>query len=575
MGRRSQRLAWVLACFVPLAACTDRPIQITGRVLGHDGRPLPHAEVSLLGRPPVEVVVGDDGRFSLQVDRPGGQAITFTGIHHTSDVYPLLVEPPGPVEIEVLLGTGPTPEAPRQASVIGEFNRYSRDEGAVPMLRLADGTFTATLDVPSGRLAYQILLGGEAGEIVEGTQADEYARRDPRFLEYVSVVRAPAGRATIVFDPRRLPPAGLEAKVDFKDRRGGAARLLALDREGWRLAKRHRDEREAFRRSGGRDEEFRYDPTSDRQALLRLAEADPHPVIRQYGLILCFLGGRDAVADPALGRRLMEEVAPDSPAWSLLRHWRHPHYPFELAAGMTGDPEAADRYARSVADRHPDRRIREGFLFYLLQQASEHGRTDEARQLYDRLAADSPDGSLKDEATLDYAPDRNVMIGKTIPDFSVPSVDDPAHFISRDAIKGKFVLIDFWGTWCGSCIAEMEQLHRIHKKYLDRNFAILSIAYDKKIEDVRRFRAKEWPMPWLNGFAQRTDGDDNPTTAAFEVFEYPTHILVDPAGTVLATRYQLYDEELETTLDRFLPGPSGARPGAPADPPPAAPGGGD
>lgn len=67
--------------------------------------------------------------------------------------------------------------------------------------------------------------------------------------------------------------------------------------------------------------------------------------------------------------------------------------------------------------------------------------------------------------------------GNKIPVFSLP--DQDGRMISTNRFKGKFLLIDFWASWCFPCRKEAPNLVALHKKYKDRNFDILQVSFDE------------------------------------------------------------------------------------------------
>lgn len=79
------------------------------------------------------------------------------------------------------------------------------------------------------------------------------------------------------------------------------------------------------------------------------------------------------------------------------------------------------------------------------------------------------------------------------PEFSVVSLDGKR--LSLEGLRGKTVLIDFWGTWCPPCRAATPDLVRLAKKFADREFVIVGISSDKSAQIVTDYAAKN-AMPW-------------------------------------------------------------------------------
>jgi thiol-disulfide isomerase/thioredoxin len=99
-------------------------------------------------------------------------------------------------------------------------------------------------------------------------------------------------------------------------------------------------------------------------------------------------------------------------------------------------------------------------------------------------------------------------------------------------LKGKVVLVDFWATDCGPCVAEMPEIKAVYEKFHEKGFEIVGISLDDKETVLRRFlrdKALTWPQHfdgkgWENRFALH-----------YGVFSIPTMWLVDRSGKLRLT----------------------------------------
>jgi peroxiredoxin/Flp pilus assembly protein TadD len=114
------------------------------------------------------------------------------------------------------------------------------------------------------------------------------------------------------------------------------------------------------------------------------------------------------------------------------------------------------------------------------------------------------------------------------PDFSFTSSE--GEYISSDDLRGKVVVLDFWGTWCPPCVESVPELRNLQKRYSkEPSFVLIGISSDHDEEAWREFTAKN-KMVW----PQYLDKDHR-IQRAFGVHAFPTYIVIDHEGIV---RYQ-------------------------------------
>jgi cytochrome oxidase Cu insertion factor (SCO1/SenC/PrrC family) len=87
-----------------------------------------------------------------------------------------------------------------------------------------------------------------------------------------------------------------------------------------------------------------------------------------------------------------------------------------------------------------------------------------------------------------------VAVGQPAPQFELPDVNGKPVKLSD--LKGKYVLLDFWASWCGPCRQENPNVVKAFRKFKDKGFTVLGVSLDSKKEDwVRRSRTTGWPGP--------------------------------------------------------------------------------
>ena len=115
--------------------------------------------------------------------------------------------------------------------------------------------------------------------------------------------------------------------------------------------------------------------------------------------------------------------------------------------------------------------------------------------------------------------------------------------------RGRFVLLDFWATWCGPCRQELPHVRKALERFGERGFAVLGVTLDApQVEQSRvsRFVADE-RMPWPQVY------DDAIAIAGkYGVEGIPAAFLVDGTGKIVAQGDALRGDELLATLERTL-----------------------
>ena len=93
-------------------------------------------------------------------------------------------------------------------------------------------------------------------------------------------------------------------------------------------------------------------------------------------------------------------------------------------------------------------------------------------------------------------------------------------------------------------------MHNAFEAFKGKGFNILSISSDESVDAVKRFRQGKWPMPWMHSWSGA--GISTPALSALGVLSFPTAILVDGDGRIVAINGAVRGDSLQLTLARFL-----------------------
>jgi thiol-disulfide isomerase/thioredoxin len=503
---------------------------LEGKLLGHDGAPMKLAHVHLGDR---ALVAGADGAFHVKVRGPGFVPVSFTGVDHRQHTVGVFFDGQ-PIALEVKLGTyereGPGAEPRLVVFTRGEAGGAPQERREVRLARRPDGVLEAQLEV-AGEVLYEVRYVAR-GRAVNGPQADGFEYDGDG--DYLSVLRGP-GPLTVRLDPGALPPPGRATVTRFRDAGSRAARIAAVH-EAAALRVAQATEGDAFR--GPLLAALAAETDPDVAAALRIAYFVPPPPAPL------------SEASRAVARALLAALGPDASLWSL-----RPEAVIPAAAAAGGRREDL-AYVDRVFDGLRPPEVAARFLRARLLAAAHAGREDEVSRLYPLMTSRFGDTAVA-RATQFLDPSRQIRIGRPLPDFDLVALPDrprtPAAHVTRQSLRGKVVLLDFWGTWCKPCVAEMGTLHEVHGKYRDRGFTIVSVAGNDTLDAVTRFReAGRFPMPWTNVVLGAAEMEA--TLRQFEVHSFPSPILIDGEGKVLNLGDELRGEELKRSVEAALAG---------------------
>jgi peroxiredoxin len=141
---------------------------------------------------------------------------------------------------------------------------------------------------------------------------------------------------------------------------------------------------------------------------------------------------------------------------------------------------------------------------------------------------------------------RLVKVGAAAPDFTEKDVKGQP--ISLAQFRGKYVLIDFWASWCGPCRQDNPNLVKLHNRFKDKNFVILGVSLDKPEGKAAWLQAiKDDGLIWPQ--VSDLKGWESGVPKLYGVRAIPQNFIIDPQGKIVAT--QLHGEELQRFVEQL------------------------
>lgn len=117
--------------------------------------------------------------------------------------------------------------------------------------------------------------------------------------------------------------------------------------------------------------------------------------------------------------------------------------------------------------------------------------------------------------------------GVMAPDFTLNDLNGKPLALS--SLRGKYVILDFWGSWCGWCIKGIPQMKEYYQKYAGK-FEILGIDCNDP-EEKWKAAVEKYQLPWLHVYNTRDSG----VLEQYDIQGFPTKIIVGPDGKIVKT----------------------------------------
>ena len=140
---------------------------------------------------------------------------------------------------------------------------------------------------------------------------------------------------------------------------------------------------------------------------------------------------------------------------------------------------------------------------------------------------------------------RSTTVGDFVSDVTATRLDGTTDSLSNYA--GQVVLVDFWATWCGPCIAAFPKLREMTAELPEKHFQIVGINVDAELETAEGY-LEDNPLPWVVWHV----GDESEIVRKWRVTGFPTYVLIGPEGRILARNAGTFDEDFRTIIEQAV-----------------------
>jgi peroxiredoxin len=171
----------------------------------------------------------------------------------------------------------------------------------------------------------------------------------------------------------------------------------------------------------------------------------------------------------------------------------------------------------------------------------------EIEKIYNTLSPElrATEGGVSFRQVLDIA--KTTAIGSIAPDFT--QADTTGKPVTLSSLRGKYVLIDFWASWCGPCRQENPNVVKVYNQYKARNFTIIGVSLDREDGKAAWLKAiKDDGLTWTQVSDLKYWA--NQAGILYKVASIPQNYLLDPTGKIIAKN--LRGADLEAKLAEVL-----------------------
>ncbi len=513
-------MALLFTNLTPAQGKTD--LTIKGKLFGSDGKPMQKAAVYVFDdalsyyMSTTPVAVASDGSFELKLKNSGMYSFTFSGLGHSQFMISIpIFELKGTSEVEVKLSAA---KPFIKKDLVGFRSNAGTDFFLPEMVQVSkDGKFRFKLNKQIDTLLVQLVPKAYYPSTGFPYPGASYLS-DSTGGYHTAFFNVKPG-FEIVIDPATLPKVvGYNSpEIKFKNDEFDLQTLYTVSEKA--------------------GIEFREDNKRNFDYYMDIFINSKNKVAREMAAMKLyeFNIGNDYPLVENLDE-VLSMITPESAGWS-----RSFYSCRDIIESM--EKEDQIKYLERMFDYHGD--DVKSYILYYFKEKQGLVSTEKYTEFYEKFKKLVTDPKYQ-YAINDLKPPVPLAEQKLV-DFTVKTID--GKDFSPKQLSGKYFLIDFWGTWCMPCLAEIPALEKAYAKYKSKGFEIISLAFGSPEEDFKNLR-KTNPMPWLH--ALLSDADSENIGTLYNVEFIPKMLLISPDGKIVANEETLRDGGLEKKLEELL-----------------------